>query len=83
MSGGTVIRPGTIRSRPAGTLRCSSNTADEQSGSSMYLGWGIFAFAAVACIAIGYIAIKRNRDYGNSEIQDDFDFDEYEGFDKK
>ena len=49
----------------------------------MYLGWGIFAFAAVACIAIGYIAIKRNRDYGNSEIQDDFDFDEYEGFDKK
>lgn len=49
----------------------------------MYLGWGIFAVAAIACLAIGAIAMKRSRDYGNSEDDDDFDFDAYEGFDKK
>lgn len=50
----------------------------------MYIGWFAFAAIAVACIVIGAIVMKRNRDYGNSEgDDDDFDFDAYEGFDKK
>jgi hypothetical protein len=49
----------------------------------MYIGWFIFAGAAVVCLIVGAIAMKRSRDYGNSEDDDDFDFDAYEGFDKK
>jgi hypothetical protein len=49
----------------------------------MYIGWFIFAAAAVVCLFVGAIAMKRSRDYGNSEEDDDFDFDAYEGFDKK
>ena len=50
----------------------------------MYIGIGIFAVIAVICIFVGATAMKRNRDYGNSEGDDDgFDFDAYEGFDKK
>jgi hypothetical protein len=50
----------------------------------MWLGWGIFALVAVICVVIGAVAMKRQRDYGNSEGggDDDFDFDAYEGFDK-
>ena len=48
----------------------------------MYFGWFIFAGLAVVVIVIGAIAMKRGRDYGNSEPDDDFDFDKYEGFDK-
>jgi hypothetical protein len=47
------------------------------------MGWFIFAGVAVACLFIGAIAMKRSRDYGNSEDDDDFDFDAYEGFDEK
>jgi hypothetical protein len=46
----------------------------------MYIGWFLFAGLAVLVIVIGVIAMKRGRDYGNSEVDDDFDFDEYEGF---
>jgi hypothetical protein len=49
------------------------------------MGWFIFAGVAVACLFIGAVAMKRSRDYGNSEggDDDDFDFDAYEGFDKQ
>ena len=46
----------------------------------MFLGWVIFAGVAVLCIVAGGVAMKRRRDYGESEIDDDFDFDKYEGF---
>ena len=50
----------------------------------MYIGIGAFAVIAIACIVIGMIAMKRNREYGDSDGgDDDFDFDAYEGFDKK
>jgi hypothetical protein len=46
----------------------------------MYFGWFIFAGLAVVCLVAGGVAMKRRHDYGNSEIDDDFDFDKYEGF---
>ena len=50
----------------------------------MYIGIGIFAVIAVVCVVIGIVAMKRDRDYGNSDGgDDDFDFDAYEGFDDK
>jgi hypothetical protein len=49
----------------------------------MYFGWFIFAGIAVVCILAGAVAMKRRSDYGNSEPDDDFDFDAYEGFDEK
>ncbi len=48
----------------------------------MFLGLTIFGLLAVVCIVVGVIAMKRNRDYGDSEPDDGFDFDKYEGFDK-
>jgi hypothetical protein len=50
----------------------------------MYVGLFAFAVIAVICVIAGGVAMKRRRDYGNSEGgDDDFDFDAYEGFDKK
>ncbi len=49
----------------------------------MYIGWFLFAGVAVVCVIAGAVAIKRRNDYGNSEDDDDFDFDAYEGFDKE
>jgi hypothetical protein len=46
----------------------------------MYIGWLLFAGLAVILVVVGAVAMKRRSDYGNSEIDDDFDFDEYEGF---
>lgn len=46
----------------------------------MYFGFLLFAGLAVVCLVIGAIAMKRRRDYGDSEPDDGFDFDEYEGF---
>jgi hypothetical protein len=47
----------------------------------MFIGLGIFALVAILCIVAGAMAIKRQRDYGNSDGgDDDFDFDKYEGF---
>jgi hypothetical protein len=49
----------------------------------MYFAVVIFSALAVLCVIAGAVAMKRRRDYGNSESTDDgFDFDEYEGFDK-
>ena len=49
----------------------------------MYIGLFAFAVIAVICVVAGSVAMKRRRDYGNSEGgDDDFDFDAYEGFDK-
>jgi hypothetical protein len=49
----------------------------------MYYGLGAFFILAIMCVGIGYVAMKRQHDYGNSEGgDDDFDFDAYEGFDK-
>ncbi len=49
----------------------------------MIFGLGIFAVIALICIVAGATAMKRRRDYGNSEgDDDDFDFAKYEGFDK-
>ena len=50
----------------------------------MWIGVGAFFFIAIGCVVIGVVAMKRQRDYGNSDGgDDDFDFDAYEGFDKK
>jgi hypothetical protein len=46
----------------------------------MYFGLALFGIVAVVCIAVGAIAMKRRRDYGDSEPDDGFDFDAYEGF---
>lgn len=47
----------------------------------MFIGIGIFALVAILCIVAGAMALKRQRDYGNSDGGDDgFDFDKYEGF---
>jgi hypothetical protein len=61
-----------------------ANCAAGATVCTMYIGIGIFAVVAVICIFVGATVMKRNRDYGNSEGEgDDFDFDAYEGFDKK
>ncbi len=46
----------------------------------MYFGLLLFGGLAVVCLVAGGFAMKRRRDYGNSEPDDGFDFDEYEGF---
>jgi hypothetical protein len=51
----------------------------------MYWGLGIFAVVAVLAIIAGSVAMKRRRDYGNSDGDggmSDAEFREYEGFDK-
>jgi hypothetical protein len=47
----------------------------------MFFGFLIFGALAVVCVVVGVVAMKRQRDYGDSEPDDDFDFDKYEGFD--
>jgi hypothetical protein len=44
----------------------------------MFIGIGIFAAAAILCIVVGAVVMKRNR----GPIDNDFDFDKYEGFDE-
>ena len=51
----------------------------------MYIGLGVFAILAIVVIFAGAIAMKRRRDYGNSEGDagmTDAEFRKYEGFDK-
>jgi len=51
----------------------------------MYFGLAIFAIVAVVCVFGGAIAMKRSRDYGNSDGDGDMgeaEFRKYEGFDK-
>jgi len=51
----------------------------------MLIGWLVFAFIAVVCIFAGGVAMKRRRDYGNSEgddVMSDAEFRKIEGFDE-
>ena len=51
----------------------------------MYIGLGVFAILAVLVIFAGAVAMKRRRDYGNSDGDDgmgEAEFRKYEGFDK-
>jgi hypothetical protein len=48
----------------------------------MFIGFGIFAIVAILCVVAGAAVMKRNREYGSQDPDDDFDFDKYEGFDK-
>jgi len=51
----------------------------------MYVGLGVFAFVAVLCIVAGAVAMKRRRDYGDSEGEGEMgeaEFRKYEGFDE-
>ena len=51
----------------------------------MYVGLGIFAVAAAVCIVAGAVAMKRRRDYGNSDGDGEMgeaEFRKYEGFDE-
>ena len=52
----------------------------------MYIGLGVFAVIAILCVFAGAVAMKRRRDYGNSEGDGDggmseAEFRKYEGFD--
>jgi hypothetical protein len=46
----------------------------------MYFGFFVFGGLAILCIIAGAIVMKRRRDYAESEPDDGFDFDAYEGF---
>ena len=51
----------------------------------MYIGLGVLAVLAVVVIFAGAVAMKRRRDYGNSEGDagmGEAEFRKYEGFDK-
>jgi hypothetical protein len=53
--------------------------------TGMYIGLGVFAILAVVAIFAGAVAMKRRRDYGNSEGDagmTDAEFRKIEGFDK-
>ena len=51
----------------------------------MYVGLGVFAILAVVAVFAGAVAMKRRRDYGNSDGDGEMgeaEFRKYEGFDK-
>ena len=51
----------------------------------MYIGLGVFAILAVVCIFAGAAAMKRRRDYGDSDVEGEMgeaELRKYEGFDK-
>lgn len=51
----------------------------------MYIGLGVFAILAVVVIFAGAVAMKRSRDYGNSDGEGEMgeaEFRKYEGFDE-
>ena len=50
----------------------------------MYIGLGVFAILAVVVIFAGAVAMKRSRDYGDSDGEGEMgeaEFRKYEGFD--
>jgi len=50
----------------------------------MYIGLGIFAVLAVVVVFAGAVAMKRSRDYGDSDGEGEMgeaEFRKYEGFD--
>jgi hypothetical protein len=51
----------------------------------MYIGLGVFAVLAVVCVFAGAAAMKRRREYGDSDGDGEMgegEFRKYEGFDK-
>ncbi|MFA5883086.1 MAG: hypothetical protein WDA60_04475 [Acidimicrobiia bacterium] len=51
----------------------------------MFVGGLVFAVIAVVCVFAGAVAMKRRRDYGNSDGDGEMgeaEFRKYEGFDK-
>jgi len=46
----------------------------------VFIGSMIFAAVAILCVVAGIAVMRRNRSSG--PVDDDFDFDKYEGFDK-
>jgi hypothetical protein len=51
----------------------------------MYIGLGVFAILAIVCVLAGAAAMKRNRNYGDSDGDGEMgeaEFRKYEGFDK-
>ncbi len=46
----------------------------------MFFGWFLFGGLAILCIIVGVVMMRRRHDYGESEPDDGFDFDAYEGF---
>jgi hypothetical protein len=51
----------------------------------MYIGLGVFAVLAVVVVFAGAVAMKRSRDYGDSEGDGEMgeaEFRKYEGFDQ-
>jgi hypothetical protein len=50
----------------------------------MYIGLGIFAVLAIVVVFAGVVAMRKSRDYGDSDGSDEMneaDFRKYEGFD--
>jgi hypothetical protein len=50
----------------------------------MYIGLGVFAVLAVVVVFAGAVAMKRRRNYGNSDGEGEMgeaEFRKYEGFD--
>ena len=50
----------------------------------MYIGLGIFAVLAIVVVFAGAVAMKRSRDYGDSDGEGEMgeaEFRKYEGFD--
>jgi hypothetical protein len=51
----------------------------------MYIGLGVFAILAIVCVFAGVAAMKRRREYGDSDGEGEMgeaEFRKYEGFDK-
>ena len=69
--------------RVFGTGFVSEKRGDTLPG--MYLGLGVFAVLAVVCVFAGAAAMKRRRQYGDSNADGEMgeaEFRKYEGFDK-
>jgi hypothetical protein len=50
----------------------------------MWIGFGVFAVLAVLVVIVGAVAMKRSRDYGDSDGEGEMgeaEFRKYEGFD--
>jgi hypothetical protein len=50
----------------------------------MWIGIGVFAVLAVVLVIVGTVAMKRQRDYGDSDGEGEMgeaEFRKYEGFD--
>ena len=52
---------------------------------SMWIGLGVFAVPAIVVVFVGAVAMKRQRDYGDSDGEGEMgeaEFRKYEGFDE-